>query len=86
MWVLINLFAGLTSLMYPGKPSVPVIRRLIQGDTTGITISITYAETAAKIEIQPAPYPVMKGSKPGMPFKDPSVYENDAFYPEKSYS
>jgi hypothetical protein len=85
MWVLINLFAGLISLMYPGKPSVPVIRRLIQSDTIGIEVSITYAESTAKIEIPPAPYPVRKGSKNGELIKDPSVYENDAFYPERPY-
>jgi len=72
--------------MFPGKPRVPVIRRLISGDTTGITISIAYAESTAKFEIPPAPYPISKGSKPGALIKDPTVYEKDAFYPEKPYS
>jgi len=86
MLVILNLFAILTYLSQPGKPSVPVIRKLIQGDTTGIDIVVSYAESTAKIEIQPAPYPVIKNSNKPEIFKDPTIYESDAFYPGNPYS
>jgi hypothetical protein len=85
MWILFNLITTSLSLVNPGKPSVPVIRKLIQGDTTGIDIVVSYAESTAKIEIPPAPYPVLKKSNKPMIFRDPSVYEKDAFYPERPY-
>ncbi|MEA1913106.1 MAG: C25 family cysteine peptidase [candidate division WOR-3 bacterium] len=86
MLVFITLLTGLTLLSSPGKPRVPVIRKLIQGDTNFITIRINYAESTTTKEIPPAPYPVRKGSKPKQVRKDMSVYKKDAFYPEKNYS
>lgn len=85
MWIFISLIPGLLPLSSPGKPIVPVIRKLIRGDTTNIAVSITYAESTAKMEIPPAPYPVRKDSKFGETFKDPSVYNRDAFYPARPY-
>ncbi len=85
MWILFNLITVSLSLLKPGKPSVPVIRKLIQGDTLGINIVVTYSESTTKIEIPPAPYPVLNKSNKPIIFRDPSVYEKDAFYPERPY-
>ena len=83
--MIIFLFS-ISTLMSPGKPRVPVIRELIQGDTIGITILIEYAESTAKEVIPPAPYPVRKGTTPRIPYRDPLVYEKDAFFPATPYS
>lgn len=86
MLILFNLITASLSLLNPGKPSVPIIRKLIRGDTTGIDIVVSYAESTAKIEIQPAPYPVIKNSNEPEIIKDPTVYESDAFYPGSPHS
>ncbi len=72
-------------LKIPGKPEMPVIRKIFTGDTTQVRVNFTYTETALSKPIYPAQMPILKGSTPPPFVFNRSFYKRDRFYPKSPY-
>jgi len=72
-------------LKIPGKPEVPVIRKLFTGDTNLIKIGFSYTETTLNKPIYPAQKPVVKGFPPSPFVINRNLYKADRFYPPSPY-
>lgn len=83
---MIILLLSVSTILKPGYPELPVIRKLIVGDTSSIRVEIVYEESTAIKTIKPAPYPSPKKGNHVPALKNKDVYSSNEFYPSRPYN